>query len=369
MIEIKNLFNFFKKNKINYFTGVPDSVLKATNEFFKNKSKNKHFITSNEGSAVAMAIGYHLATKKIPCVYMQNSGLSNALNPIISIAHKKVYSIPMLLLIGWRGSPGIKDEPQHELKGSITPELLKLLNIKFCILKRETDFKKLKKIIDHSKKNSQPVACLIEKNILKNLNKNKRITRHIGNLMRSDVINILLKKINKKTKLVATTGFTSRELHQIRSNKKIKNGQDFYMVGGMGYSSSVSLGISLRTTKNVICLDGDGSFLMHLGSLVSIGKVGGQNFKHILFNNFSHESVGGQTTNIEKLDIKKLIFSAGYKNFFKINKKNQLNLTLSKFLKSKGPSFLEIKIKPGSINNLKRPKNFIEIKKKFMENF
>ena len=369
MIKVENLFNFFKKNKINYFTGVPDSVLKATNEFFKIKSENKHFITSNEGSAVAMAIGYHLATKKIPCVYMQNSGLGNALNPIISIAHKKVYSIPMLLLIGWRGSPGIKDEPQHKLKGSITPKLLKLLNIKFCILKRETDFKKLKKIINHSKKNSQPVACLIEKNVLKDPNKNKRITRQIGNLMRSDVINILLKKINKKTKLVATTGFTSRELHQIRSNKKTKNGQDFYMVGGMGHSSAVSLGISLRTINEVICLDGDGSFLMHLGSLVNIGKVGGQNFKHILFNNFSHESVGGQTTNIEKLNIKKLIFSAGYRNFFKISKKNQLNLILFKFLKSKGPSFLEITIKPGSINNLTRPKNLIEIKKKFMKNF
>ena len=187
--------------------------------------------------------------------------------------------------------------------------------------------------------------------------------------MRNDVIDILLKKISKKTKLIATTGFTSRELHQIRSNKKIKNGQDFYMVGGMGHSSAVSLGISLRTTKDVICLDGDGSFLMHLGSLVSIGKLGGKNFKHILFNNFSHESVGGQTTNIEKIDMKKLIFSVGYNNFFKINKKDQLNLTLSKFLKSKGPSFLEIKIKSGSINNLKRPRNLIEIKKKFMNNF
>ena len=369
MIKVKNLFNFLKQNKIDYFTGVPDSVLKATNQYFKNKNQKQHFITANEGSAVAMATGYHLATKKIPCVYMQNSGLGNALNPLISIAHKKVYSIPMLLLIGWRGSPGIRDEPQHELKGSITTKLLELLNIKYCVLRSKPDLKKLKKIISYSKKNYQPVACLIEKNILENSKKNKIEIKHSLNLKRNDLIDILLTKIDKKTKLIATTGFTSRELHQIRTSRKEKKGQDFYMVGGMGHSSMVSLGISIKTSKEVICLDGDGSFLMHLGSIVSIGKIAGRNFKHILFNNFSHESVGGQPTNIEKLNMKKLVLSAGYKKFFKINRKNQINLILNKFLKSRGPSFLEVEISPGSIENLQRPRNLLKIKKKFMDSF
>ncbi len=137
----------------------------------------------------------------------------------------------------------------------------------------------------------------------------------------------------------------------------------------MGHSSMVSLGISIKTSKEVICLDGDGSFLMHLGSIVSIGKIAGRNFKHILFNNFSHESVGGQPTNIEKLNMKKLVLSAGYKKFFKINRKNQINLILNKFLKSRGPSFLEVEISPGSIENLQRPRNLLKIKKKFMDSF
>ena len=166
MIDVEKFFNCLKKNEISFFTGVPDSVLKDTNSHFKNKKNNYHFVTGNEGSAVALAIGYFLSTNKIPCVYMQNSGLGNAINPLISIAHKKIYSIPMLLLIGWRGTPGIKDEPQHMVKGAITTKLLKLLNINFCTIKTSKDLKKLKKIISYSKKTQQPVACLVSKNIL-----------------------------------------------------------------------------------------------------------------------------------------------------------------------------------------------------------
>ncbi len=368
MIKVNEFFYFLKKNKVEYFTGVPDSILKDTNSFLKKKNEKKHFITPNEGSAIALAIGYNLATNKIPCVYMQNSGLGNALNPLISIAHKKVYSIPMLLLIGWRGAPGTKDEPQHELKGSITPKLLNLLNIKFCSINENKDFKKIKKLINFAKKNKSPVACLVKNNILKDL-KSRKIKSKSTGLKRSYVIEELLNKIDKKTKIIATTGFTSRELNQLRNNKKEKNGQDFYMVGGMGHSGMVSLGISLRTKENVICLDGDGSLLMHLGSIISIAKIGGNNFKHILLNNFSHESVGGQTTNINKLNINKMIISAGYKRYFVIKNKSQVSKIMLKFLKSKGPCFLEIKIKAGTLENLKRPKNLLNIKKSFMNNF
>ena len=176
MILIDKIFKTFKKNKIDLFTGVPDSVLKETKIKFDKMKLSKHFITSNEGSAVALAIGHHLATKKIACVYMQNSGLGNALNPLISIAHKKVYSIPMLLMIGWRGSPGIKDEPQHEVKGSITTNILKLLNIKYIVIKKEKDLKSVNKLISFAK-NNQPVACLIPKNILKS-NKKKEYKKN-----------------------------------------------------------------------------------------------------------------------------------------------------------------------------------------------
>ena len=369
MISVDKIFKTFKKNKIELFTGVPDSVLKETKIKFDKMKLNSHFITSNEGSAVALAIGHHLATKKIACVYMQNSGLGNAINPLISIAHKKVYSIPMLLLIGWRGSPGIKDEPQHEVKGSITTKILKLLNIKYGVIKKDKDLKLISKLIKFAKKNNQPVACLIPKNILKSdKRKNKDKTKFIG-IKRELAITSVLNLVSKKDKIIATTGFTSRELHQTRKKYDFKRGNDFYMVGGMGHSSMVSLGVAMKTKKNVICMDGDGSFLMHLGSIASIGKSIKKNFKHLLFNNQVHESVGGQSTNIDKVNIKNLILSAGYKNYFKISNKKELKKKIKLFLKSSGPSFLEIKTLPVSIKNLSRPKNLIEIKKKFVKNF
>ena len=166
MIEVKSLLNLFKKNNIDFFSGVPDSVLKNFSSVLENKNKKKHVITTNEGSAVSVGIGYHLSTKKMACIYMQNSGLSNALNPIISIAHKNVYSIPMVLVIGWRGSPK-KDEPQHNVKGKITEKLLKLLNIKYTILRTKKDLNKFHKQIKNAKKNNSIVACLIESDTLK----------------------------------------------------------------------------------------------------------------------------------------------------------------------------------------------------------
>ena len=229
---------------------------------------NSHFITSNEGSAVALAIGHHLATKKIACVYMQNSGLGNAINPLISIAHKKVYSIPMLLLIGWRGSPGIKDEPQHEVKGSITTKILKLLNIKYGVIKKDKDLKLISKLINFAKQNNQPVACLIPKNILKSeKRKNKDKTKLTG-IKRELAITSVLNLVSKKDKIIATTGFTSRELHQIEKND-FKKGNDFYMVGGMGHSSMVSLGSDENKKMLYVWMVTD-----HFNALRTIASIG-----------------------------------------------------------------------------------------------
>jgi phosphonopyruvate decarboxylase len=166
MIFVENIFRFLKNKKIDFFTGVPDSILKFFSLPLENCNKYNHIISTNEGSAVSTAIGYYLSRKKIAAVYLQNSGLGNAINPLISIASKEVYSVPMLLIIGWRGAPGIKDEPQHNAKGRITSSLLKLLKIKTCLLKNEKDFSKLSKLITYSKKNKVPVACLVKKNTL-----------------------------------------------------------------------------------------------------------------------------------------------------------------------------------------------------------
>jgi phosphonopyruvate decarboxylase len=365
MISSEKLFSFLKKKKIDFFVGVPDSVLKY---FIKILQGKKHIIAANEGSAVSIGIGNYLSTKKIPLVYMQNSGLGNAINPLISIAHKKVYSIPLLLMIGWRGAPSkFKDEPQHNLKGKITIKILKLLNIKYCIINNEDDFKKLNHLINFSLKNKTPVAFLIKNHSLINkkkfFNKNKEITRGV---QRSFVIEELLKGINKTDRIISTTGFTSRELFQIRNSKNYKSGKDFYMIGGMGHSSSVTLGYSLSSNYRTICLDGDGSLIMHLGSLISTGFKGKKNFKHILLNNASHESVGNQKIDTQKINFKDVTKSFGYKNYYYANSKKLLLKNLDYFLKSKGPSFLEIYIKPGSLSNLSRPKNFIKIKNFFI---
>ena len=367
MILVENLLNTLKKNKINFFSGVPDSILKNFCNSIEKLPKKKHVAAINEGSAASLGIGYYLSTKRIPCIYLQNSGLSNAINPLISIAGKEVYSIPLLLMIGWRGSPKSKDEPQHMAKGRITTKLLKLLKIEYCILRNSNDLLKLKKLIDKSKKNKKIIACLIEKDVLKSKNVKKFIKTKKNSLLRKDFIEEFLKHIPKNSKIISTTGYTSRELMQLRKDKQLKKGKDFYMVGGMGHSSMVSLGYSLQTNQIVFCLDGDGSILMHLGSLRTIGFNNNKKITHVLFNNNSHESVGGQATNADGIDFKNLVKSVGYRNYFKISKKSEIKNNIKKFIKFKGPSFLEVKISNGSLNNLERPKNLNNIKQIFMK--
>lgn len=363
MINLKNLINFLNKKKINFFTGVPDSILKELNIYINKKNLN-HTIAVNEGSAVGIAIGYYLSKKKIPAVYMQNSGLSNAINPLISISHKKVYSIPSLLIIGWRGAPGLHDEPQHLTKGLITKDLLKLLGIKFCLLEKKTDFNKLSKLIDYSEQNKTPVACLIKKETF--LKTKIDQIKSKDNLIKRDFFINKLLNLTKKTKIISSTGFISRELFKQSSSKQRK--KNFYVVGGMGHCSMISLGYSMFTNEKVICLDGDGSMLMHLGSIFTLGQFAKKNLKYILLNNNSHESVGGQKTFADNIDIKKISKGLCFDDYFLIKNKKNLENILKKFLKTKNKSFLEVKISNKSQNeNLIRPKNFIEIKNNFMK--
>ncbi len=366
MITADILFSFLKKRKINFFTGVPDSVLKDTNKILKNYNNDKHVITHNEGGSIALGAGYFLKTKKIACVYFQNSGLGNAINPLISMAHKNIYSIPMLLLIGWRGAPKEKkDEPQHIHQGKITEKMLKLLEIDYCILENKKDLKKLEKIIIISKKKQKPVACLIKKNVLsfnKNIFYKKRDNK---GLKRHDVINFIIDKKINNLKIFSTTGYTSRELYQLRKLKKDKT-KDFYNVGAMGHTSMIALGYALKDkNKKVLCLDGDGSLIMHMGSLPVIGENTARNFKHIIFNNNQHESVGGQKTPIKSTNFKKLSLSCGYKKYFFAKTLKQFKSKYSFFLNSRGPSFFEVQILPGSVKNLTRPKEFLKIRKNF----
>ena len=366
MIDANNLYSFFLKKKINFFTGVPDSVLKNFTNKLPRNSKN-HLMAVNEGSAVSIGIGYYLSKKKLPCVYFQNSGLGNAINPLISIASNEVYSIPMCLLIGWRGAPGQKDEPQHKAKGKITISLLKLLKIPYCIVESDKDFVKIDKLINISQKKNIAVAILIKnsKILKKEISRFKKVYKK--GINRLEFIKSLVNVIDKNSRIVATTGYASRELYHLRKAKNLKNGKDFYMVGGMGHSSSVSIAYSANSQKKTICLDGDGSLLMHLGSLNTLNnEIDLEKFKHILLNNFSHESVGGQKTNSNKIDFSKLTKSIGYKKYYCIKTSEEVLPKLKSFLKTKGPSFLEVIINPGSLKKLGRPKNFKKIKDIFI---
>ena len=366
MIKVSTLIDLLKKNNSIFFSGVPDSVLKELSISLNKKNKNNHIIATNEGSAVSLGIGHYLSTKKVPCVYMQNSGLANALNPLISIAHKKVYAIPLILIIGWRGSPRFEDEPQHNVKGKITESILKLLKIKYTILRSNNDLKKFDKQIKEAKEKDSIVACLIEQGTLeKTSKKNKK--KDFYNLDKEIFLKTLLQNLQNGTKIISSTGFNSRELMYIRDKYKLMNSEDFYMVGGMGHAASVALGYSLSNKKKVICIDGDGSLLMHLGSIKTAGTFANKNFKYVLLNNNAHDSVGGQETYANDIVFKNLSKSLGFKRFFSIKNNKNLKRNIANFLSKKSLSFLEVKISNSKIKKLPRPKDLIKIKKAFMK--
>ena len=357
MIDTFMFFNSLKKNNIDFFTGVPDSLLK---EFCycitENTSKKQHIINANEGSSIGLSMGYNLATNKIPLVYFQNSGLGNIINPFTSLVHESVFKIPMLLFIGWRGEPGKKDEPQHMFQGKITGKILDALEIEYEILDIETSESiiQVERIIKKIEKNKKPIAILVRKN---SFNKYSfKIKKSKSKLKREKCIKIILDNLEDKDIVVSTTGKTSRELNELSESNKFKNPL-FYTIGGMGHASQISLGISNNSSKRVFCFDGDGSVIMHLGSLGIIGDNAGSNYFHILFNNGTHESVGGQPTVGENINFKLLSGSLGYKDYFKITSEEKL----SDFFKNtlsliEGPVFIEIQIDSSSRQELGRPK-------------
>lgn len=370
MIDPKYILFSLNKMGIRNFFGVPDSNLKYFLNLLDKKKKN-NFVCVNEGSAVSMAIGHYLSTRKISAVYLQNSGLSNALNPLLSIAHPKVYSIPMLLIIGWRGSPESADEPQHLVKGKITLALLKLAGIKTLIINKNTDIKKITDIVKFSNSKKVPVAILIKNNtLLKTKNKKNLLTKDLKKLdvCRNDVIYELCSQLKKKTYIISNTGYASRELNEVLKSKNKNFIKPFYMVGGMGHTSMVALATAINKKKNnIICLDGDGSLIMHLGSLISSGYMCLNNFKHILVNNFQHESVGGQTTNTKNISFEKFAKYSGYKKILICSKKKDLKNKINITINSNKATFLEVKAYTNTSKNLGRPKNFIRIKKEFMK--
>tara|TARA_B100000029_G_scaffold384524_1_gene380041 strand:+ start:352 stop:1380 length:1029 start_codon:yes stop_codon:yes gene_type:complete len=308
---------------ISFFTGVPDSTLKEFCIYIDSKiDSSSHIIASNEGNAIAIATGYHLSTGKLPLVYLQNSGLGNSINPLLSLADSEVYSIPMVLLIGWRGEPGIKDEPQHVKQGRIQASLLESLEIPFCTVSSNGfDKEKINGIVQRSIDDSIPCAIVVSNNTFTKINTDIKPSTEKYSLSREDAIKLILGVLDKNDILLSTTGKASREVFEIRENNLQSHRTDFLTVGSMGHCSSIALGVSLNTDKNVYCIDGDGSLIMHMGALATIGKEAPPNFKHIIINNYCHESVGGQSTASDNIDFCKIALANGYKSSIRVDTK------------------------------------------------
>lgn len=322
MINTKDFYNTLISNNFDFFTGVPDSLLKEFCLCINDLSKNNHIITANEGNAVAIASGYNITTSKYGVVYMQNSGLGNIVNPLLSLADEKVYKIPMLFIIGYRGEPNVKDEPQHIKQGELTLSLLNTLGVEYLIL--DEDYKEqIKYCYNYIKQNSKPIALVVRKDTFSKYDK-EFISSNTNTLSREESLDIIIQNLGNNDFIVSTTGKTSREIFEIREKYNAGHSKDFLTVGSMGHTSSLAFGISLNTDKNIFCIDGDGSFIMHMGGLaVAIQNVK-DNFKYILINNGCHESVGGQPTIANNIDIEKILLGFGFKKVYIVNNENEL---------------------------------------------
>lgn len=368
MIEAKLFVDSLAEQGINFYTGVPDSLLKDFCAYVEaNGGKEKHLITANEGNAVALAAGYYMASRHYAAVYLQNSGLGNIINPITSLADKEVYSIPMLLIIGWRGEPDVKDEPQHIKQGRITPAQLELLDIPYRVVSSETDVAALALWAKQQLDSSQaPVALLIKKGAFAPY-KNKPQPQTTWSLGREEALDTLLPLLGHAC-VVATTGKTSREVFELRE-KHQQPQQDFLTVGGMGHTLSIALGVAMgQPNKQVVCLDGDGSALMHLGAMPITGAVAPQNLIHVLLNNAAHESVGGQPTVAHQVDFQAIAFASGYQAYAVAESKTELIEKWQHIRQQAGPILFEIRIAAGSRDDLGRPTSTpIQNKNAFMK--
>ena len=358
MLSPKFFIDTLGNHGIDFFAGVPDSLLKNICAYIADNLDDKHnVITANEGAAVALAAGYHLATGRVGCVYMQNSGEGNAVNPLASLTDKEVYHIPVLLLIGWRGRPGIHDEPQHVKQGKITTGLLNVLGINYEVLNKDEDFakKQIDKAINSIHLTGEAYALVVEKDTFDTYTLQNVIKNDLT-LAREEAVQMVAKSLDKNDVVVSTTGMISRELFEYREAAGDGHQNDFLTVGSMGHASQIALGIALqKPNRNIFCFEGDGAVLMHTGSMAITASKKPNNFYHIVFNNGAHDSVGGQPTVALDIDLPAIAKAVGYPSVFSVDNQNDLAEVLSKITSFPSPVFLEIKVKKGNRKDLGRP--------------
>ena len=361
MIVPEEFVGWLAEQGINRYAGVPDSLLSPLIESLDASTSTAHVVTASEGGAVGYAIGAFLESGSLCAVYMQNSGLGNAVNPLISLAHEKVYGIPMVLIIGWRGEPGRDDEPQHLVQGQVTVSLLDTLGIPSIIL--ETDSSKagpqIHRFLSEAATASGPIAILVRNKTFARPDNSIELGGEFS-LSREDALEAVAQKIPNNSRVIASTGMLGRELWELRERTSASHHNDFLVVGGMGHASSIALGIAeANPDVGVWCLDGDGAILMHLGSLAVIGQQKPANLRHIVFNNFAHDSVGGQSTAMGSVDTKKLIQGLGYTWLGSAATFTETSELSAELAAANGPGLVEVRIRTGARSNLGRPSQTI----------
>jgi len=339
---------------------VPDSLLKEFCAYLTDHADSKkHVVAANEGGAVALACGHYLATGKIGLVYMQNSGEGNAVNPLVSLADSEVYSIPVLLLIGWRGEPGRHDEPQHVKQGEITVSLLDTLGIPYSVLSAEPKEADacVSKMLAVSKEENKPAALIVRKGTFEPYKLERRIESQ-PNLVREDAIKSIVNSLDESDVIVSTTGKISRELYEYRDQARDVHSKDFLTVGSMGHCSQIAMGIaSAKPDRQVYCFDGDGAVIMHMGSLAIIGSNKPKNYKHIVFNNGCHDSVGGQPTCGFAISITDIAKACGYSLVLQARTASEVAKKMRIVKSAEGPVMLEVIVDKGARPDLGRPKS------------
>ena len=358
MLDCQRFYDGLIERGVSFFAGVPDSTLKSFCAYVTdNTSAKRNIITSNEGCAVGLVSGHHLATGEVGMVYMQNSGLGNTVNPLTSLADDDVYGIPMVLLIGWRGEPGKKDEPQHVKMGKVQLAVLDALGIEYTVLPDSQD--EVPAILDHAiataRAKTAPYALVarkgvFEKYVLQNT------TPHPYPMARERAIEHFVSSLKKSDLIISTTGKASRELFEIREARNEPHDTDFLTVGSMGHSSQIALGVALaQTDRTVFVLDGDGAAIMHMGGLATIGSLAPSNFKHIIINNGAHDSVGGQPTVGFQIDLCRIASACGYKTVICAENEDEVIGAIGALRQAEGPALLEIRTVTGARADLGRP--------------
>jgi phosphonopyruvate decarboxylase len=370
MIRCQDFFDWLTEFGVEFYSGVPDSLLQPICFYMADQVGEQHFVAANEGGAVAMACGHHLATGKIPLVYMQNSGQGNAVNPLLSLADRDVYSIPLLLMIGWRGEPGTKDEPQHVKQGKVTVEMLETMEIPYRVMTadRKTAYKEVSELLLIAADERRPVALLVRKNTFEPYEPIHQTSAKFE-MTREHAIGVVVQELSRSDVIVATTGKISRELYENRDRNSQGHQRDFLTVGSMGHAVQIAMGIAVsRPNQQVFCLDGDGAMLMHMGAVAIVGAANVANFKHIILNNGVHDSVGGMASVGLQVSFAEIVKACGYTNAWRVERAEELAEKVAQLRAAQGPALLEIMVQKGARSDLGRPKTSPqENKKAFME--